>query len=129
MGAKHYGRRRGPGGTATVREDRGQRGVRGDPDQPEHHDSRGRRVFFVTGLDSRADSHTRTELDGPSARWNPSSTCEEAVHDPVEPGEAAAARHEDDEECAQLHQVLVHDQVAALGRERVEVAYEGGVGK
>ena len=31
---------------------------------------------------------------------------------------------EDDDERAQLHEVLVHDQVAALGRDRVEVADE-----
>src|SRR5687768_4334480 len=57
-------------------------------------------------------------------RREPGPPGEEAVQDAVEPREPAAARQENHDERAQFNHVLVHDQIAALGGDRVEVADE-----
>ncbi len=54
---------------------------------------------------------------------------DEAVDDPIEPGEQTAPRHEDHRQRRHLYEVLVHDEVAALARNRIEIADEGRRGE
>ena len=58
---------------------------------------------------------------GTSGRGERRPAPDQPMNDPIESGEAAAARQQNDNERCRLDEVLVDDQVAAFGGDRVEV--------